>query len=116
MVRIAQFERRSTLNKKQMMRIARLTLVVAGALTMTSYAEARIGSNKIALVSPAELPELARMTGQAMTLHTTADGRPLPYVDDLDAATGSTSLRLKVKPGKVPNGLAARAHSAVALA
>jgi hypothetical protein len=86
MVRIAQFERRSTLNKKQMMRIARLTLVVAGALTMTGYAEARNGSNKIVLVSPAELPELARATGQAMTLHTTADGRTLLYVERNDGA------------------------------
>jgi hypothetical protein len=74
------------LNKKQMMRIARLTLVVAGALTMTGYAEARNGSNKIVLVSPAELPELARVTGQAMTLHRTADGRTLLYVEQNDGA------------------------------
>src|ERR1700730_1387135 len=86
MVRIAQFERRSTLNKKQMMRIARLTLVVAGALTMTGYAEARNGSNKIVLVSPAELPELARVTGQAMVLHPTSDGRTFLYVEQNDRA------------------------------
>ena len=74
------------MNKKQMMRIAQLTLVVAGALTMTGYAEARNGSNKIVLVSPAELPELARVTGQAMTLHRTADGRTLLYVEQNDGA------------------------------
>jgi hypothetical protein len=68
-------------NKKQMMQIAQLTLVVAGALTMTGYAEARNGSNKIALVSPAELPELARVTGQAMMLHAKGDGRTLLYVE-----------------------------------
>ena len=74
------------MNKKQMMRIARLTLVVAGALTMTGYAEARNGSNKIVLVSPAELPELARVTGQAMVLHATADGRTRLYVEQNDGA------------------------------
>jgi hypothetical protein len=53
---------------------------------MTGYAGARNGSNKIVLVSPAELLELARMTGQAMTLHTTADGRTLLYVEQNDGA------------------------------
>jgi len=57
------------LNKKRMIRIARLILTATAALTMTGYAEARNGSNKIVLVSPAELPELARVTGQAMMLH-----------------------------------------------
>jgi len=35
--------------------------------------------------------------------------------EDVDAATGSTLTQLKVKLGKVPNGLATLAHSAVAL-
>jgi len=74
------------LNKKQITRIARLTLTTAAVLTMTGYAEARNGSNKIVLVSPAELPELARVTGQAMVLHPTSDGRTFLYVEQNDGA------------------------------
>jgi hypothetical protein len=74
------------LNTKQMIRIARLTLTAAAALTMTGYAAARNRSSKIVLVSPAELPEFARVTGQAMTLHITADGRALLYVEQNDGA------------------------------
>jgi hypothetical protein len=74
------------LNTKQMIRIARLTLTVAAALTMTGYAAARNRSSKIVLVKPTELPELARVPGQAMTLHTTADGRTLLYVEQNDGA------------------------------
>ena len=74
------------MNTKQMIRIARLTLTAAAALTMTGHAAARNRSSKIVLVSPAELPELARVTGQAMTLHTTADGRTLLYVEQNDGA------------------------------
>ena len=74
------------MNTKQMIRIARLTLTAAAALTMTGYAAARNRSSKIVLVSPADLPELARVTGQAMTLHTTADGRTLLYVEQNDGA------------------------------
>ena len=69
-----------------MIRIARLTLTAAAALTLTGHAAARNRSSKIVLVSPAELPELARVTGQAMTLHTTADGRTLLYVEQNDGA------------------------------
>jgi hypothetical protein len=69
-----------------MIRIARLTLTAAAALTMTGYAAAPNRSSKIVLVSPAELPELARVTGQAMALHTTADGRTLLYVEQNDGA------------------------------
>jgi hypothetical protein len=69
-----------------MIRIARLTLTAAAALTMTGYAAARNRSSKIVLVSPAELPELARVTGQVMALHTTADGRTLLYVEQNDGA------------------------------
>jgi hypothetical protein len=37
--------------------------------------------NKIILVSPAELPESARQTGEAMLLHETGDGRKFLYIE-----------------------------------
>jgi len=68
-----------------MIRIARLTLTAAAALTMTGYAAARNRSSKIVLVKPTELPGLARVTGQAMVLHD--DGRrTLLYVEQNDGA------------------------------
>jgi len=81
MVRVAQLERRSTLNKKQIIRIAQLTLAVAALLTTTGHAEARNRFSKIILVNPTELPELARVPGQAMMLHAKGDGRTLLYVE-----------------------------------
>ena len=73
------------MNTKQMIRIARLTLAAAAALTMTGYAAARNRSSKIVLVKPTELPALARVTGQAMVLHD--DGRrTLLYVEQNDGA------------------------------
>jgi hypothetical protein len=52
------------------------------ALTLASNAEARNHpSNKIILMRPADLPELAREPGQAMMLHATGDGRTLLYVE-----------------------------------
>jgi hypothetical protein len=38
-------------------------------------------SNKIILVTPAQLPESARQTGEAMLLHETGDGRKLLYIE-----------------------------------
>ena len=70
-----------TLNKKRIIRIVRLTLAVAAALAMTGHAEARKRPNKIIVVGPTELPELAQVPGQAMVLHATADGRTLLYVE-----------------------------------
>jgi hypothetical protein len=72
------------LNKKQTIRIARLTLAAAAALTMTGHLAARNRPSKVVLVRPAELPGLARVTGQAMALHTTGDGRTLLYVEQND--------------------------------
>jgi hypothetical protein len=85
-VRIAQLERRSTLNKKEIIQIARSTLAVAAVLTMTGYAAARKRPNKIIVVRPTELPELAGMPGQAMMLRATGDGRTLLYVEQNDGA------------------------------
>jgi hypothetical protein len=73
---------RSALNKKRIVRIAQLTLAAVAALILTGNAEARNHpSNKIILVRPTELPELARVAGQAMLLHETGDGRTLLYIE-----------------------------------
>jgi hypothetical protein len=81
-VRIAQLKRRSIMNRKQITRIAQLTLTAVAALTLTSHAEARNHpSRRVIVVRPADLPELARVTGQAMLLHATGDGRTLLYIE-----------------------------------
>jgi putative oxidoreductase len=61
------------MNKKRIIRIAQLTLTAVVALTFTGHAEARNHhfSDKIIIVGPADLPELARVIGQAMMLHDT---------------------------------------------
>ena len=70
------------MNTKQIIRIAQLTFTAAVALTLSAYAEAKNHpSNKIIVVRPADLPELARVSGQAMLLHETGDGRTLLYVE-----------------------------------
>ena len=71
------------MNKKRIIRIAQSTLTAVAALTFTGYAQARNhrSSDKIIVVRPAELPELARVAGQAMMLHDTLDGRTLLYVE-----------------------------------
>jgi hypothetical protein len=82
----AQLERRSTLNKKQTIRIARFTLAAAAALAMTGHVAARNRPGKVILLRPAELPELARVTGQAMVLHAAGNGRTFLYVEQNDGA------------------------------
>jgi hypothetical protein len=68
--------------RKQIIRIAQLTVATVAAFTLTGQAEARNErSHKIIVVSPADLPELARVPGQAMILHATGDGRTLLYVE-----------------------------------
>jgi hypothetical protein len=74
------------LNKKQMIRIAQLTLAAAAALIMTSHIAARNRSSKVILLRPTELPELARVTGQAMVLRATGDGRTFLYVEQNEGA------------------------------
>ena len=74
------------MNKKQTIRIARLALVAAAALTMAGYAAPRSRPSKVILLRPAELPELARVTGQAMVLHATGDSRTFLYVEQNDGA------------------------------
>jgi hypothetical protein len=67
-------------NKKQIIRIAQLTLAGAAALTLTGKAEA---GNRPAIIveHPADLPELARVPGEAMLLHATNDGRTFLYIE-----------------------------------
>jgi hypothetical protein len=69
------------LNKKRITRIAQLALAAVAALTLTGHAEARNHPNKIILVRPADLPELARVPGQAMLLHYTGDGKTHLYIE-----------------------------------
>jgi hypothetical protein len=81
-MRNSQDERTNTMKIKQIVRIAQLTLATAAAFTLTGTAEARNHpSNKIILVRPTELPELARVAGQAMLLHEAGDGRTLLYIE-----------------------------------
>jgi len=80
-VRIEQLTRRNNLNKKAITRIAELALAAVAVLTLTGHAEARNHPNKIILVRPEDLPELARVPGQAMLLHATGDGRTHLYIE-----------------------------------
>jgi hypothetical protein len=71
------------MNKKRIIRIAQLTLTAVVALIFTGHAEARNrhSSDKVIVVRPPDLPESARVTGQAMMLHDTMDGRTLLYIE-----------------------------------
>lgn len=73
------------MNRKQIIRIAEVMLATAAAVTLTGAAEART-SSRIIVVRPTQLPELARMPGQAMLLRETADGRALLYIEQNDGA------------------------------
>ncbi|HEY4950157.1 MAG TPA: hypothetical protein VIH88_07485 [Candidatus Acidoferrales bacterium] len=76
------------MNKKRIIWIAQLTLTAVAALMFTGHAEAtnHRSSDKIIVVGPADLPELARVTGQAMMLHDTMDGRTLLYIEQNQGA------------------------------
>jgi len=76
-------------NKKQIIRVAQMTLAAAAALTLTGKAEAR-PANKIIVERPEQLPELARVPGEAMLLHATNDGRTLLYIEQKDGARLAT--------------------------
>ena len=58
------------------------------ALISTGHAEARNhhSPDRIIVVRPADLPELARVTGEAMMLHDTMDGRTLLYIEQSHGA------------------------------
>lgn len=69
------------MNRNRVIQITQLTLAVVAAFTLTGQAQARSRANKIIVERPADLPELARVTGQAMLLHDTGDGRTLLYIE-----------------------------------
>jgi hypothetical protein len=75
------------MNKKRIVRIAQVTLATAMPLTMSGLAEAKDkASQKIILVTPSELPELARVNDEAMLLRETNDGRTLLYIEQSQGA------------------------------
>ena len=78
------------MNKKQIIRIAQIGLAAAAALTLTGKAEAGNRPAKIIVERPDELPELARVPGQAMLLHATNDGRTFLYIEQKDGARLAT--------------------------
>jgi len=63
----------------------RAIAIVLGAV-LTAPITYAIPSNKIVLVPPADLPVLARQSGEAMFLHDTRDGRTLLYVEQRQGA------------------------------
>ena len=74
------------MKRKQIIRIAQLTLAAAAALTLTASADAKNRPNKIIVVRPTDLPELARVPGEAMILHATGDGKTHLYVEQNNGA------------------------------
>jgi hypothetical protein len=70
------------MNRNQIIRIALITLTAVAAITLTGTAEARNHpSDKIILVRPSNLPDLARQTGEAMLLDQTRNGKTLLYIE-----------------------------------
>jgi hypothetical protein len=63
----------------------RAIAIVLGAI-LTAPITYAIPSNQIVLVPPADLPVLARQSGEAMFLHDTRDGRTLLYVEQRQGA------------------------------
>ena len=59
----------------------RMALAVAVSAVMAATAVHANPSNNIVLVPPADLPELARQSGDAMLLRETTDGRTLLYIE-----------------------------------
>jgi hypothetical protein len=68
-------------NRLSSQRIRRLAIaIVASGVISAPFANAGFANN-IVLVPPADLPELARQTGEAMFLHDSNDGRALLYIE-----------------------------------
>lgn len=59
--------------------------IVAGAIAAASTVDAR-PSNSLVLVAPTDLPELARLPGDAMFLHDVKDGRTVLYIEQNQGA------------------------------
>jgi hypothetical protein len=63
----------------------RAIAIVLGAILAAPISNA-IPSNKVVLVPPTDLPVLARLSGEAMFLHDTQDGRTLLYIEQRQGA------------------------------
>lgn len=74
------------MHKKRIIRIAQLILAAAAALTLTASADAKNRPNKIVVVRPSDLPELSRVFGEAMILHSTGDGKTHLYIEQNNGA------------------------------
>jgi hypothetical protein len=70
-----------------MKRVA-IAIIATGVVVATAVHAAP--SNHIVLVPPADLPELARQSGDAMFLHETSDGRTLLYIEQNQGARLAT--------------------------
>jgi hypothetical protein len=68
---------------KRLRRVA-MTIAVSGLVTATAVHANP--SNNIVLVSPADLPALARQRGEAMLLNDAVDGRTILYVEQNEGA------------------------------
>src|SRR5271166_5734299 len=65
---------------KSLRRLRRATLAIIASGIVAATSVHANPSNNIVLVSPTELPDSARQTGEAMLLRDTVDGRSLLYV------------------------------------
>ena len=74
------------MNRNQVIRVTQLTVAAVAAFTLTGPAEAKSHANRIIVERPAQLPELAQVPGQAMTLHATGDGRTILYIEQNQGA------------------------------
>ena len=74
------------MNRNQVIRVTQLTVAAVAAFTLTGQAEAKSHANRIIVERPAQLPELAQVPGQAMTLHVTGDGRTVLYIEQNQGA------------------------------
>src|SRR5258708_31680138 len=81
-----RIERKNIMNRNQVIRITQLTLAVVAAFTLTGRAEARSHSNRLIVVRPADLPELAQVNRQAILLPPTEDGRTILYIEQKPVA------------------------------
>ena len=71
---------------KSLRRLRRATLAIIASGIVAATSVHANPSNNIVLVSPTELPDSARQTGEAMLLRDTVDGRSLLYVEQNQGA------------------------------
>src|SRR5713226_9529701 len=71
--------------------MAQIGVAAAAALTLTGRAEAAGDrASKIIVERPEQLPELARVPGEAMLLHAADDGRTFLYIEQKEGARLAT--------------------------